>query len=617
MQSFKLTAISAALIASPFTTIQAEEINDASSSQLDPIIITATRTAQTADQSLASVTVIKREEIEQSGAQSVEQLLLGTAGFDYNNNGGLGKQTGFHIRGTNSEHLLVLVDGVKLSSATSGSAALHLFPIDQIERIEIVRGPRSSLYGSEAIGGVIQIFTRQGGDDYRSQASLGYGSNNTYRGSISTSGQMGDTRYAVSVSALDSDGIDARQPVTNWGVTTDQPDEDGYSNNAISLRVGHDFASGLSVDTRLMRSQGESEYDGSPNLTEFVQQTAALDLGYQVNTVWHSRLTLGQSLDESENFTASNAGKAFVSNFDTQSTQTQWQNDLFLSSRQTLTLGIDDTDEEVKSNTLYAKTERGNTGIYAQYQTGLDAHSLLVSARSDDNDAFDRETTGNLAWGYDLNTDVRLTASHGTGYNAPSFNDLYWPGAGNSNLKPETSASSEVGIAYNKGNTLVAMNYYKTDIENLIAWAPDANGNWLPTNINEAQITGLELRVSTELAKWALSGDLSLLSPEDKTTGNTLIRRAKKNAKLSAHRDFGKFGFGGSVIAQGPSFENSANSQVLGGYGTLNLHSSYNINQQWRVFATVDNVGDKATQSAATYNSTGRSGFIGVSYDTL
>ncbi len=464
---------------------------------------------------------------------------------------------------------------------------------------------------------MIQIFTRQGSDDYRSQASLGVGSNSTTRGSVATSGSIGDTRYAVSVSALDSDGFNARQPVTSWGTTIDQPDEDGYNNNAISLRVGQDFANGLSVDARIMRSQGESEYDGTPNLSEFVQQTAAVDLGYQVNDMWHSRLILGQSLDESENFTESNTGKAFFSKFDTQSTQTQWQNDLALGKRQTLTLGVDNTDEEVTSNTLYNKTERGNTGIYAQYQTGIGAHSLLVGARSDDNDAFDRESTGNLAWGYDLNSDVRLTASHGTGYNAPSFNDLYWPGSGNPKLEPETSASSEVGIAYNQGRTLVAMNYYKTDIEKLIAWAPDANGNWLPTNINKAQITGMELRVATTAAQWDLKFDLSLLSPEDKTSGNLLIRRAQENIKLSAQRDYGRFGVGGSIVAQGPSYEDSSNTQVLGGYGTLNLNASYQLDKQWRLFATVDNVGDKETQTAATYNSAGRTGFIGVSYDTL
>ncbi len=246
-----------------------------------PIIVTATRTAQTADQTLASVTVITRAEIEQQQAQSVEDVLRGVPGLSLANSGGPGKATSVFLRGTNSDHVLVLIDGVKVGSATLGTTAFEELPIDQIDRIEIVRGPRSSLYGSEAIGGVIQIFTRKGGGPTTPYFSVGAGSYRTYNASAGVSG--GGTRGWYNFSANDDHtaGINACKGSLTAGCFAIEPDKDGYRNASGTVRAGYRFDNGTEVDFHALRAQGSTAFDGSfVNAAQFAQQVVGGTLHY-------------------------------------------------------------------------------------------------------------------------------------------------------------------------------------------------------------------------------------------------------------------------------------------------------------------------------------------------
>ena len=588
----------------------------AQASDINPVLVTATRTAETADQSLASVSVIDRRAIERSQAQSVEELLAARAGIDMVRAGGPGSQTSLFMRGTNSDHVLVLVDGLRLGSATNGTTALNFIPLNQIERIEIVRGPRSSLYGSEAIGGGIQIFTRQGGDDYRTQFETGVGSHNLRRDKLATRGSHGNSRYSFTLSNLESDGFDARRPTPGpFGV--DQPDDDGYTNRAVSLGLEHRFDSGLELDGRIMRAQGENEFDSSfDNSADFVQQVTAVTAAYPVNALWYSSLTLGQTRDEYDSF--SNGTPA--SSFHTQRRHAQWQNNVFLSSSDTLTLGIDFQRDEVESNTAFTITERDNTGTYVQYQGAKDEHDYLLSLRHDNHDAFDSETTGNLAWGYDINQPLRVTASYGTAYKAPTFNDLYWPGSafytGNPNLKPESSATAEIGLAGQHDWGGWNINVFQTEIEDLIVFDGTVSPSTV-NNLDQAEIDGIEIGVDSALADWHIGAELTLLDAQNPQTGNTLPRRAEKSLRLNVDRSLGRAEVGVSLIAQSSRYDDAANTTDVAGYGIVNVRAAMALNKHWRLKGSIENVGDNSYELVDSYSTGGRMVFIGVSYDTL
>lgn len=577
--------------------------------RLDEVVVTATRTARTADASLASVTVITRQDIERLQAQSVPELLDGLAGLSLSNNGGPGKMTSVYLRGTQAGHVLVLVDGVKVGSASLGMAAFQDLPLAQVERIEVVRGPRSSLYGSEAIGGVIQIFTRKGGGALRPEFSLGAGSAQTRQGSVAVSGGGARAWYSLGLSGFDTAGINARPG--------EEPDRDGYRNLSGRARLGYRLASGAEAEVNWLRAQADNRYDGNPDAGEAVQQVLSGRLSLRPTTSWLASLMVGQALDESDNF----KDGVFVSRYDTRRDSVSWQNDLSLGGDQVLSLGIDYQDEGVASSVAYAATGRANTGVFVQYQAAVAGHDLQVSLRRDDNEQFGGHSTGALAWGHDLSDGLRVTASYGTAFKAPTFNDLYWPWAGNPDLRPERSASLELGLAGRLASGQWSLHAYSTRIDDLIDWACTANcgGDWLddvwqPSNINQARIRGLEAAASTRWAGWAVRAALTLQDPENRSDGayrgNVLPRRAERSLRLDLDRDFGACSVGATLRAEGRRYDDPANTVRLPGYGLVDLRGEYRFDKAWRLEGRVANLFDRDYQTVAGYNQPGRGVYL-------
>ena len=593
-----LAAVLAASVVSSYAT--------ADNTESDPIFVTATRTAQTADESLASVTVITRQDIERSQAASVSELLTGLAGIDSTVNGGYGKTTSLFLRGTNSDHVLVMIDGIKIGSATLGTTAFEFLPLDQVDHIEIVRGPRSSLYGSEAIGGVIQIFTRQGMDKPEAHATAGAGSYNTRSVSAGLSTAQDGTGLNLSAARFKTGGFNARQPTSGpFGV--DEPDKDGYTNDSATAGLRHRFDNGADVGVHLFRAQGHTDYDGNPNQTNFIQQAVGADLGFSPSDIWRLTLRAGQSQDNSDNF----KDRTFSSRFNTQRGTASWQNDVTLGKDHLLTLGVDrETDHVIGDcppfNCVFTVDRRTDKGVYGQLQSRLDNNDFLFSLRRDDNDAFGKYSTGNAAWGYAFSKALRLTASYGTAFKAPTFNQLFFPGYGNPDLRPEKSKSLETGLHGKQAWGSWDVRAYQTDINDLI--------DITPANVNEARIRGLETQISTTLAGWRSGLSLSVLDPRDVATGHVLQRRSKQTLRLDADRAFGRTHFGMTWLAQGRRFDDTANTVVVGGYGLLNLRAQYDLSKDWLVRAHLDNVFDKRYETVRTYNSPGRSLFVSLGY---
>lgn len=577
----------------------------------DAIVVTATRTAQAADESLASVTVITRHNIEQSQAKTLPELLRGIPGVDLTVSGGYGKQTSLFLRGTNSDHTLVMIDGVKIGSATAGLASWELLPVSQIERIEIVRGPRSSLYGSEAIGGVIQIFTRHGMDRPEAHATASTGSYKTRAVSAGMSTAQDGTDLSMTAARFKTGGLNAQQPIPGpYGI--DEPDKDGYWNDSVTARLRHHFDGGAEIDTHLFRAQGHTDYDGNyQNQTNFVQQAVGADLSISPTNNWRVKLRAGQSQDDSENF----KDRTFSSSFNTQRNTASWQNDVTLEKNQLLTLGADHQTDRVISTTAYTTDRRNDTGIYGQIQSQLDKNDVLIAARQDDNDAFGKYNTGNAAWGYALSNTLRLTAAYGTAFKAPSFNQLYYPGFGNPDLRPEESKSLEAGLHGKQTWGSWDVHAYQTDIDHLIATVCNTT-TWVCSaeNVNEARIRGLETQLSATLAGWQSGLGLSVIDPRDVGTGHVLPRRTKQALKLDTDRAFGRAHFGVTWLAQGRRYDDAANTVEVGGYGLVNLRAQYDMSKDWQLRGNIENAFNKAYQTINTFNSPGRGYFLTLAY---
>jgi vitamin B12 transporter len=603
--------------------------------ELEPLIVTATRTAQTADETLASVTVITREEIDRRRATSVQEVLRGVPGLGVTNSGGLGKATSVFLRGTESDQVLVLIDGLRTGSATLGTTAFEDLPIDQIERIEIVRGPRSSLYGSEAVGGVIQIFTRKGGGGLRPYFSAGGGSHATYKlsGGVSGGGEHGS--FNMSGSRIDTRGFNACSSTAAQpgGCFTFEPDDDGYTNNAGSARFGYRFENGLELDAHLLHAEGENEFDETDdfdpvtfapleffaNRSDFVQQTVGGKLRFSPLDPWQVTIMGGRSLDELDSV----KNPADIDTFDTERQSASFQNDITLAPDHLLTVGFDYYNDLLESNLAFTETSRDNKAGFAQYQGAFDDLDWVLGVRHDDNQRFGNETTGNVTLGYTFGPPLRLTAGWGRAFKAPSFNELFFPGFGNPNLDPERSESIEVGASGTVVGVRWSLNGYYTKLDDLIGIitvpvSPEFPFGIRAANVDEARILGLEAIASTELFGWDIAANLSLIESEVRgdspNKGNVLPRRAEQMFRLDLDRRFGRFSVGATVYGEGRRFDDLENTRRLAGYVLVDLRAGVEVRKDLFLEGRVSNLLDKEYETADFFNQDDTNLFVILRY---
>lgn len=575
---------------------------------LPEIVVTATRTAQTVNDSQASVTVINHEQIERSQALTLPDVLRSVVGLDLVSNGGLGQASSFFLRGTKADHVLVLIDGIKVGSATLGTVPFQDFPVAQIDHIEVVRGPRSSLYGSEAIGGVIQIFTRKGDDKSHYNASVGGGSNKTYQAAAGMSNASTESySYNLQANYLQSGGFNTCQGDLSNGCFTIEPDKDGYDNTSVSLRVGHRVNEKLKVEGQALRIEGNTQYD-SPghNELDFLQQVLSLQSAYVVNDAWDMKLNVGESRDEEDNFGKTNLPRE---TYNTKRSTLSWQNNWVLADEQEVTLGYDYQKDEVSSSVEYTGKARTNQGYFAQYQH----RSITLGLRQDDNEQFGSHTTYNAAVGYPMAATTQLYFSYGTAFKAPTFNELYYPSVGgfpafgNPHLRPEKSQSFELGIKGTQPDYTWSLSAFQTKIDDLIASYPAAN-------IVQAKILGGEGAIRWHKEGWEFYSNLSWLTPEDELTGNLLPRRAKTTFNVGLAETRGPARLGMDFLYQSYRYDDVANTQRLDGYRLFKLNGEYRFTKNWIARAQLDNVFDEEYETVRFYNMPGRTFFLSLHY---
>ncbi|HEU4773055.1 MAG TPA: TonB-dependent receptor, partial [Lysobacter sp.] len=569
------------------------------------VVVTAARAPQTPEQLISDLVVIDAEQIARAGPIGLAELLQRHAGAELSTNGGPGQVSGVFLRGTNTSHVVLLIDGVRVNSATTGTNALEHVPLAQIERIEVLRGPASSLYGADAIGGVIQIFTRRDHGAFAPHFQLGAGSNGLREASGGFGGSIGRGWFGGDAGYQRTDGINAcRGSATLFqGCYADEPDRDGYRNHSLNLRGGYTFSDALSMEASALRTEGENEYDGFYNYSEIMQQVFSGKLRYTPGERVAVTVNAGRSDNESDNYT----GDVHASTNNTHRDTASVQADVTVAGGQLLSAGVDWYQDHLDSSTAYLVDSRENTAVFVQYQGTFGAQQWQAGVRNDDNDQFGNHTTGSLGWGMTLDNGFRLSANYGTGFKAPTFSDLYDPWSGVPGLKPEESESLNLGLAQTAANWNWALDVYETRIDDLITYD---STTWMMSQVERARIRGAEFTFNTTLAGWDLSTQLSHTDPRNHSAGvqhgNLLARRARNTARVDLDRRFGDFRFGTTLIAAGERFDDAANNVRLGGYGTLDLRVEYALSPAWSLQARATNVLDRDYETVAWYNQPGR-----------
>ena len=619
MQKFLLSCLMLAG-AGMSVTVQADTENADQEVTLPEIVVTATRTETNKNELAVATTIITREDIDKQQVKTLPDLLKGLTGVDVAVQGGYGQPASVYMRGTNADQILVLINGIKAGSVTLGSTAFELIPIDQIERVEIIRGPQSSLYGSEAIGGVIQIFTRKG--KQAEQPSIvvdaGGGSYDTHQESGVLSGKQNDTWYTLGASNLQSQSFGAlvSPPIG--------PNPNGYSyrNTAVNARVGHQFDNNTEVEAFFMRAEGTNQYDaqaiGDANKRTFINQVVGASASMQILEDWKSSIRLGQTQDDQTNF----ATEVFSSLFNTARWNASWLNQINLSPDHQLTLGGDYRLDQVVSSEQFSQNSRYDYGVFSELHSKIwDNHFLNASLRWDDNQAFGGIVTGNIGWRYNWQRGLSAFANFGNAFKAPTFNDLYYPvdsfgDHGNPNLKPENSKSVEAGFAGKHDLWQWELRTYQTYIENLIVWAPISPTSYAyaPINIGKALINGVEAEISTKVLGWQNKLNMSMIEPKDITNDAKLPGRAQDTLSYDLSNVFGDFEFGGKLLAQSGRYSGVQNTERVGGYYTIDLRSSYQIDKNWKLNAKLNNLLDKQYQTVNGYTTFGRNFFVSIHY---
>ncbi len=591
--------------------------------RLDTVVTTATRAPQKLSDVLSDMTVLTRDDIERQAVGSVADLLRRQVGFEMIRNGGPGANTSLFVRGADTRHTTLLIDGVRVDSQASSGASWNAIPLAQIERIEIVRGPASALYGSDAIGGVVQIFTRKGDGKPVVDLGIGGGNRGLVKADASVSGRTGIVDYALSVAAEDSNGFNARPaPAT----PTFTPDDDGYQSRNASLRLGVQLAAEHRLEVSALTSHVDADYDASATAKtddRTVSDTRAMRLAWaaQWSSDVRSELSVGESSERYETQPSPYVTKTRVRTY---GFNTSWN----LGAAGTLQ-GLLERREDQLDNTgvIGGHGKRHQDAVGAGWSWASGPLSLQLNARHDRDSEFGGTSTGAVAGGYRLGAGWRVQASAGTSFRAPSLYQRF-SDSGKASLRPEQGRNAELGLHYAAGRDEFSITAYRNRVRDLIVYVskpvsgvagPCPNLYGCYDNVSEGRLQGLSLRGATALGAVRLSGTLDLQAPKDSDKasanyGKLLARRAKTHGTVRAETDIGAWTLGGQVLASAKRTDNLATGNQLGGYALLDLDAQYAVTRQLNLQFKVDNVADRKYETARTYAAAPRQVFIGLRF---
>jgi len=587
----------------PVVSLAEQNPENKNAPENNPVIVTATRTANSVDQVLATSTVIQRKEILESQALTVADVLRSKAGIDVASNGGPGQTSSVFIRGAESDHTLIMIDGVKMNPGTIGVSAIQNIPLNMIDRIEVIMGPRSTLYGSDALGGVIQIFTRQG---KTAEAGWKFGSFNTQELSASYHRKDGDIRLGVDLSAARTDGFPART-----GTTDDSP----YKNDSLNLKLGNTFGN-TDLDFQFLGSRGRTDYYDfvlTPVAQDYTNASSSLNAKVNAMDNWVSKLLLSYFKDDIQQ-------KQSTDYLKTTRYELDWQNDIVIGTSNLVTAGIQTYWENAKSLSFGSGFDEDTetVGLYAQDQFESGANQLTAGLRYTDHSSFDGKTTGELSYGYQASNATKLIASYATGFRAPGSTDRFGFG-GNPDLDPETSKSIELSARFNPSSIhRTRVSVFQNEIDNLINYVdPDGFNGALPgrnENIDKTRTRGIELTYLFRKGPYVIDAGVTLQDPKDLTTDQQLARRAKEKYSITGRYVGNDYSTSAELTYTGERPDSAYSDIILDAYALLNLSATKSFSNRIHLGLRLENMTDEDYQLADGFNTAGRSAFFDIRY---
>ena len=582
----------------------------AGSPALEPVVVTATRTELPASEVLASVELITGAELIMRPAAELSDALRFVPGVEPARLGGAGQQTSIFVRGTESNHVLVLMDGLRINPGTIGTAAIQNVAPDFVERVEIVKGPRSTLYGSDAIGGVINIISRDAEDGSSVQA--GFGSFDTTTASFSAGFGDNATGATLAGAWFDSEGFPTRV-----GDDTDRGTENTSFTGSAHASVG-----AVNLGVRGWYSSGTTEYSEftlAPVDQDFENMTLAVTAEFEPTEAWSSRLMIGHAEDNLEQ----NQSDDFI---DTERNTVDWQNDIELSRSTTLTAGLLWQDEEADAFSDFGfavdayASDIATSQVYVQAQGDYGPHRVLLGGAYTDHETFGGHATGNVEYGLAIAGGALMTLSAGTGFRAPDATDLYGVFSGNPDLEPEESTSLEIGFRQPIGEQQsVSIAAFRNDIDDLVTFVPTGPFSGMNQNVDKARIDGVEAAWQYDGDKWYAQATVTLQDPRNETTDERLLRRARENYTAAIARRFGAHEVVLDVLYAGERRDFDAIDFVgfvqLDAYWLANLAAKVALGEHFTLVARIENLLDEDYELAHTYNTMGRSYFGAIRYE--
>ena len=594
-----------ALAAMAACTAQAQE---GSAPALNEVVVTATRTAQPLTDVVADVSIVDRETIEQSGATGLGDVLARLPGIEMARTGGPGSTTSMYVRGAEKRFTAVYIDGVRVDSqAVSGGTTWEAIPLEQVERIEVLRGPAAAIYGSDAVAGVIQIFTKKGEPGVAPYVGVGAGTHGTYRAEAGVSGASGAVDYALGIARVTSKGFNE----------DGNPDRDDRHATSASGRLGWQLNTAHRLEGNFLYNDTDGGYDESKTADDrslHRLQTLGLNWQAQWSESYKTRLSVSDARDRYET-------KPSVYFTDTRQRGYLFFNELRLGAHQ-LTAALERREDELTNESVSSGTRnRSQNALALGWGLRLGAHTLQLNARHDDDSEFGGKSTGSAAYGFAFAPNWRATASAGTAFKAPTLYQrfsLY----GDDTLRPETSRNVELGVKWAEGANHFSATLYRNNVSNLIDWqgstgtCPGNSGRYpgCYANVGKARYEGLTLAGAYRLGSVNLRGSLDLQNPRNLDTGKQLGRRAKQHAVLGADTRLAGWTLGAEAQASGRRYDTNANTTELGGYTLLNLYASTRLARDYQVVVRLDNLADKNYELARNYATAGRTFFVGLKW---
>lgn len=581
----------------------------------DAVVVTASRTEQRVRDAIPHTTVLTARDIRDSQAFDLPSLLKREAGFEFSQNGGVGTVTGIFLRGGRSAQALVLLDGLRVEDAGFGAAAFQHIMLDEVERVEIVRGNVSSLYGSSAVGGVIQVFTKRGRGTPAPSFELTAGSRGTSNLRAGYGGQISATRFNLTVSQFDTNGFSSIDPRL---APNANPDRDGYRNTSLAASLSHRFSPQHEAGATIFLTRGRVDFDsafGAPTDVHKSAQdleNAAVYWEARWLSWWKSRFTLGQGID----FRTDTLNGNFDNNSNTVSRQFIWDNEIRLAPEHLFTLGAENLRQTL-ANSGFARLLRRDAGtLRGGYLGHIGRHSLQLNLRRDDYSDFGSASTHFAGYGFDLTDDWRLTASSSNAFRAPTFQDLFGFG-GNAALRPEKSRTSELGVQWAAGPHRLRVVAFDTKYEDAITFDL---ATFTVRNVRKASVQGFETSYVGRIGEFDLRASFTVQDPvEQEPNAQALqaIRRAKAFGSFSAFRSFGALRVGGEILTSGPRPDSNIVTGARlqdGGYTVVNATIRYQYDKNLYVAAKLENAFDRDYRLVHGFNTPGRGIFLTVGY---